>query len=365
MVCRHKWQEHEHIMVEYSQNSESTTDPQVQTELNENGNLVKAKEAQIKALERHIAELKNEHQFIQEAAAKFSVYMKKNSITHYNDATIEYMDHLIKDEKSKLRGGESRARLDRLERDKAQYQTYVDAMEAGKRTSGKNSAGALDERGVASLVQQLYNLKHYGHMLKDLAKVVGKAYAANFRERPYRIQGKRFWMETPERSNGQLPVLRLAKRQQRQSMLIDLDDDPVESNSRGAGARPLTSRLRKTPPRPKSEMNDMAWSPSQFSNSPGMLPPPIQEEAPAQVKSISDWLDEEPSQQGEEPTPQDEYLDEKGTRPNFPGRFSSMKLSRPPPYSEDPYDMTVAPFDTANGGQKHKLWTRIKSKLRK
>jgi hypothetical protein len=47
VVCKHVWQEHEHIMVEHSSNSKTTTDPLVQTELNENGNPVTAKQAQI------------------------------------------------------------------------------------------------------------------------------------------------------------------------------------------------------------------------------------------------------------------------------------------------------------------------------
>ncbi|KAK3393246.1 hypothetical protein B0H63DRAFT_14313 [Podospora didyma] len=200
-ICGHNWEEHEHIMVKYSSNSVSTKDPEVERQLNDNGNVAKAKEAALAALRLNMLELKAEHEFLQKAAAKFSIYMKKNSITHYNDATIEYMDHLIKDERSKLRIGASRARLEALERDKAQYQSFVDAMEAGLRAdSESNKSGgrgkashqqspALNERGVAALIQELYGMKHYGRMLKDLAKVVGRAYEANFRERPYRVRG--------------------------------------------------------------------------------------------------------------------------------------------------------------------------------
>ncbi|KAK5199158.1 hypothetical protein LTR92_001631 [Exophiala xenobiotica] len=358
VVCKHVWQEHEHIMVEYSSNSETTTDPLVQTELNENGNLVTAKQAQIQALQRQIAELRSEHQFIQEAAAKFSVYMKKNSITHYNDATIEYMDHLIKDEKSKVRSGESRARLDRLERDKAQYQTYVDAMEAGNKTSRKSTAGALDERGVALLVQQLYNLKHYGRMLKDLANVVGKAYAANFRERPYRIQGRRFWMDTGRGTSDRSPVLRIPKRPNRQSPRVDLDDDPAEGSSSGMGMKMVTTRLRKRPPTAPQEASDMGGF-FQSSQMPGLSQPDAQEKAAPPVKSISDWLDDEPALQD------DGSMDEKPARSGALGRFASLSVSKPPPYRAYNEDSDISPprgVVDAGAVPKRTLWKRLKDK---
>jgi hypothetical protein len=190
-VCGHNWEEHEHILVEYSKFKETVVDADVQKELNTNGDMVKAKEAQIRALEKQINELKLEHQEIQKAAARFSLYLKSNSITHYNDATVEYLEHLIKDERRKLRACQDPVRLQSLEKDLDQYKKFVQAMEQGKK--GNQSSRPLDEAGVAQLVQALYNLKHYGQMLKDLAQVVGRAYEASFRERPYRISSKKYW----------------------------------------------------------------------------------------------------------------------------------------------------------------------------
>lgn len=268
-------------MVEYSKTSETSTDPQVQAALSNNGNLATAKEAQIRALQKQMAELQHEHNFIQEASAKFSVYMKKNSITHYNDATIEYMEVLIKDERSKVRNGESRQRLERLEKDKIQYESYVAAMESGKKLGTGSATTVLDEHGVAALVNQLYNLKHYGRMLRDISKVVGQAYKANFRERPYRISGRKVWSADPQPlKNGQadttawVPV-RQNFRPGSAPMIMSSASSLSASASKDKGLKRLTSRLKKRDPK-YSEKN--------------MLSTTYEDEmSPQPVRSIIEW----------------------------------------------------------------------------
>ena len=154
-------------------------DPSVEQALAKNGDEIKAKELAIKAKSRLIDELKQEHRAIQEAAAQFSIYLKSISITPYNDATLEYLDHLIREERSKVGYGGDPERLDGLEKDRMQYAEFVKAMslsiEAGK------GYKILDADGVYDLVQGLYNLWHSGNDLKKIAKVVGSAYAATFR----------------------------------------------------------------------------------------------------------------------------------------------------------------------------------------
>ncbi|KAJ0346999.1 hypothetical protein COL922a_014874, partial [Colletotrichum nupharicola] len=87
-ICSHSWKEHEHILVEYAKRQETVVDANVQRELTTTGSMIKAKENAIKAIEKNIAELKEEHKQVQTAAAKFSLYLKHNSITHYNDGTV-------------------------------------------------------------------------------------------------------------------------------------------------------------------------------------------------------------------------------------------------------------------------------------
>lgn len=388
-------------MVEYSATSETTTDPQVQAALNNTNGIASAKEAQIKALQTQIAELRQEHQFIQEAAAKFSIYMKNHSITHYNDATIEYMEQLIRDERSKLRAGETRNRLDRLERDKAQYETYVTTMEAGKVSIGSRhqaSATDLDERGVALLVQQLYNLKHYGQMLKNISKVVGNAYAANFRERPHRIHGKRFWMESPRGGRGnhveQGPVLWIPKKQNfRQSTTLDngmdfdggRDFDGPDTFNPGSGINRfrLTSngdsrKLSYREPEPQED-DDLGW-PSSHDYPSSQWSPSAAEEMPSPVRGIADWTDEDFRQQNGEAGSQ-------GRRPKNENLASSAAAravlvrsppastySGPPPYTiENSYgpgsraangDGYVTRPMFGSAARKRSTWSKVKDKLR-
>jgi len=387
-------------MVEYSATSQKTTDPQVQAALNSNGSLVTVKEAQIKALQTQIAELKNEHRFIQEAAAKFSIYMKNHTITHYNDATIEYMEQLIRDERSKLRAGEPRDRLERLERDKAQYETYVTAMEAGKLSLGrhKSSAANLDERGVALLVQQMYNLKHYGQQLKDISKVVGNAYAANFRERPYRIQGKRYWMDSGRASQGghseQDPVLWIPRRQNviRQSTLLNQNVD-INSNgqfgrfetTRGdSGLKSFMSRFTtnsnnlKLSQRDRMECDDDLGWPSSHDYPASQQSPSVVERQALPVKSIADWTDDDTSQQGGKAGSLSQYLNTK-LASSAASRALSVRsppastYSGPPPYGTSEYSQ---PYMNGTGdgyavmptfvraGPKRKTWSRIKDRIR-
>jgi hypothetical protein len=223
-VCPHTWRDHEHIVIEYSVTSETKTDSNVERLLKGNGSEVTAKQAQIKALNKYINEIQTEHKQIAEAQAKFSHYLKTHSITHWNDATEEYYDHLIKDEKSKAGFGDanSRARLDQLERDKKQYLQFVDAMKSGNNRRFR----ALDEDGVHKLVQSLYSMSHYGSNLKDVADKVGKAYAATFHERPVRLRGHRYW-QSRNASNfrpSQLIETKPTRDMQRRTRMFSSED---------------------------------------------------------------------------------------------------------------------------------------------
>ncbi|RMD44596.1 hypothetical protein DV735_g495, partial [Chaetothyriales sp. CBS 134920] len=195
MKCNHGWKEHLHVLVEYKEKSVKIKDPSVEEALEKNGGVIKATELAIKAKEKLISELQREHRTIQEAAAQFSIYLKSISITTYNDATLEYLDHLIKEERSKVGYGGSPERLDSLEKDKTQYAEFVKAMT--KSIEAGQGYRILDAEGVYDLVQKLYSLPHNGRDLRKVARVVGTAYAATFREKPYRVRGRNYWM-SPE-----------------------------------------------------------------------------------------------------------------------------------------------------------------------
>jgi len=176
-------------MVEYSERTETSTDRAVQNALSTTSQAIEAKQAHIKALENQIAEFRFEHTMMQEAAARFSFYLQQHCITGYmgNDATLEYLQYMINDEKSKVSFGGDMTQLIALEEDKRKYKEFVQAMKEGNRRDVKYQA--LDADGVYREIEKLYAMKHYGIMLRNVTHVVGKAYTATtFRKKPYRIR---------------------------------------------------------------------------------------------------------------------------------------------------------------------------------
>lgn len=284
-VCTHHWNEHEHIIVEYEKKNETTTDSNVQRELDLTGNVISAKESMIKQLEAMIKELQHEHSAIQEAAAKFSLYLKSNSITHYNDETVEYMEHLIRDERTKARTSQNRSQIDTLEASLKKYRQFIQAMEQGKGSGKGKQYQPLDEQGIALVVQGLYNLPHYGANLKTAAEVVGRAYEANFRERPYRISKKKYWKDERETISSSLwPdfMRRLPIQSSRTGTLAFTRPGPSRSNKTKYSAEhswPLPSSSNKS-----TDLTEHSWLlPSSSSTEARRAP------APAPAQSISDW----------------------------------------------------------------------------
>ena len=102
---------------------------------------------------------------IQQAAARFSIYLTRISITPYNDATLDYLEHLIKEEKSKVGYGDDQTRLEGLEKDREQYAEFVKTMTMSI-DAGVKGFKVLDEEGVYALVDELYKLKHNGGDLR-------------------------------------------------------------------------------------------------------------------------------------------------------------------------------------------------------
>ena len=395
MKCKHHWKDHEHIMVEYSKSSKTIVDDKVQRDLARTGDVVKAKETTIAALKKQIAELRLEHKAIQEAAAKFSIYLKRNSITHYNDATEEYLEHMIKDEKTKARVGTSRARLEMLEKDLQNYQKFVQTMEQGKNRGG--SGRALDEGAVVNLIKSLYNLPHYGAMLKDLASVVGRAYEANFRERPYRVSRRRNWSygDIGSIQNGGWCRPRQPSRSSYTPGKSMIDDammgGPKKSPSHSGLFGPVSSKLvsRRRPdstnagsfgptkqefgtPSSNNPFTSSVSSPVRNDKQPlgeeeEFWPSSSSTEKPQpKVQSISDWDD---SLATETQPSRNPFIN----RENAGGPFSSFRSSRssiptaaPPPYR--PFDDNGVAQQRGDGMaivQKKGVWLKVKEKLRK
>ncbi|EPE05478.1 aaa atpase domain containing protein [Ophiostoma piceae UAMH 11346] len=187
--CGHSWQEHMHICYELEEYTAMVTDTEAQRLFAQNESDIIVKQAALHRAETNIREYRAEHTKIQEAAARFGIFLKKHSITLYNDATLEYLDMLIDEEKQKSRVSRQKSKLEALRNSRAAHIELVKTLESSMATC--DGAAQLDEAGVEALVQSLYDLEHFGKMLRDVKEGVVEAYQATYRERPFRVQTPR------------------------------------------------------------------------------------------------------------------------------------------------------------------------------
>ncbi|KAM7197133.1 hypothetical protein V8F33_005792 [Rhypophila sp. PSN 637] len=194
-VCSHSWREHLHILYEFEEYMATVTDSRIEEDLAANATDSELRQKGLLEAQQLIREYEYEHSQVQGAAAEFGLYLKKNSITAYNDVTLDYLDMLINQEKEKIEVGGGRERLDGLLQDRIQHEELVAALTAGMSHSPGSSAGSyqvLDEAGVDAVVRKLYGLKHFGASLKTVQMTISQAHAATYRERPYRVGSHKY-----------------------------------------------------------------------------------------------------------------------------------------------------------------------------
>ena len=123
--CGHSWQHHQHVMYELVEKMATVTDSAIEKELNANASDVVLRQTAIKELKQVGMEYGQEHRQIQQAAAQFGMFLKQNSLSPVNDATIAYIDSLIAAEKDKIEVGGNKIKLKALEADRAEYLVSV------------------------------------------------------------------------------------------------------------------------------------------------------------------------------------------------------------------------------------------------
>ncbi|OCK85677.1 hypothetical protein K432DRAFT_439107 [Lepidopterella palustris CBS 459.81] len=203
-ICGHNWKEHMHIMYRTLERTVAVEDPDVAKELKLNRTEEESKTAAIAFKTKLIAAFESERNQIQRATGKFSLFLSKNSITTYNDATTAYLDHLIKEEQINVQMARSNlqkanhitegtrrkdhqqlinaltnkldlaiARKDSLEEERDNHEECVRVLtqnfEAGK------TSELLTDRQVEELIESLYRLEHFGAQLKALKTGIERA----------------------------------------------------------------------------------------------------------------------------------------------------------------------------------------------
>ncbi|KAI1414195.1 hypothetical protein F5Y13DRAFT_160001 [Hypoxylon sp. FL1857] len=196
MKCGHFWQDHMHVTYELKERKVMVTDAAVRQQLKAHADDVSLREAALHDLDKRISEYKVEHGQIQQAAAMFGLFLKKYSITPYNDATLEYLDMLIKDEKGKIHAAQQQGmsasgnqkRLNAIETDRQRHVELVEALTTSMDDSKSSQQRVLDPADVDHLVKKLYGLKHFGQNLKSVKNTITSAHESSYRERPYRVK---------------------------------------------------------------------------------------------------------------------------------------------------------------------------------
>lgn len=194
-LCGHHWQEHMHVLYELEEVKVQVTDTEIQRQLKVNADDVDLRQTGIGEIKKLIQEYKDEHWQIREASVRFSLYFKAHAITPINDATLDYLDMLIKDEEAKIEAGKrldqnvtrNQKRINALLEDKASYIELEKTLKASMESPQKPGDRQLDEQGVAELESRLYALRHFGKNLEAVRKTITSAHKATNRERPFRV----------------------------------------------------------------------------------------------------------------------------------------------------------------------------------
>ncbi|KAK3367679.1 hypothetical protein B0H63DRAFT_489620 [Podospora didyma] len=198
-ICGHPWNSHLHINWEIQHGTKEINDPEVEAALRLNADFRTKKQAAISGKKRLIADLESELKKIGDAAAQFSIFLKRNAIMPYNDATIDYLERCMEEEKGKVAVGGSRDKLDSLTQYRRQYEQQV-AILVEYMKKGEDHM-LLNQAGIEILLQELHDLKHYGQTLRDMGRVIHSSQTVVHREKPFVMRARSHWTggeEEPE-----------------------------------------------------------------------------------------------------------------------------------------------------------------------
>ncbi|KAK0714525.1 hypothetical protein B0H67DRAFT_664020 [Lasiosphaeris hirsuta] len=179
--CQHNWQQHVHVKEEIEEYLVLANDKEIEKRLYQNSSDITLRQAGIASLERRITEYRQEHQQVSLSAARFVLFLRKDSIATFNNKLIEYINHLIEEEEGKVQVGGDPKKLRALREDKKKHIELVEIMEQNMRLD-PTQYPALDETGVDREVKELYKLKHFGGNLRSVKEAIVTSHQATNRE---------------------------------------------------------------------------------------------------------------------------------------------------------------------------------------
>ncbi|KAF5025539.1 hypothetical protein F66182_2347 [Fusarium sp. NRRL 66182] len=197
--CKHHWQDHMHVLYELKESKVKVKDSEIERRLNSNEDDVRLRQAGIDGFRKRQQEYTYEHQQLREATARFVAYLKQHAITPVNDATKEYFEMLIDQEKTKIQVGRdqgvnvdsNRKKLNGLKEDLLAHVELTEMIKQNMHAPRSRLEECLTKEDIEKLVDRLYHLEHFGKKLKELRDIMTSSHNATYRERPYRVRRSR------------------------------------------------------------------------------------------------------------------------------------------------------------------------------
>lgn len=183
--CSHSYKEHMHTTSQYNQINIMVENSGVCDMIDRNASTRDIKDQAIKNLKNLIVELEDEHAQIERIAARFGVFLEKNSITLCNDARAEYLRFLINEQKRLAPEFRDENLIRQLGISLETYQEEVNKLKRAMKFGDTSQCPDLSM--VEASIKQLYSLKHSGPTIKGVGESAINATTRTKREVSHRI----------------------------------------------------------------------------------------------------------------------------------------------------------------------------------
>jgi hypothetical protein len=198
--CGHSWMQHLHVKYIIDSEWVTVTDRFVEEELGKNTTVMDKIAAAIVEKEEFVTQWREEQKIVKQAAAKFSLFLRRNCIGVYNDETIEYLEKLIDLERSRRRGRSlTRDRVAELERQRDEYLEEKKILDESLNQNPQEREEVLSAESVLKLMDELCKLPRYGPYFQQTQQTVARAQQTAYRERPVRVHIGAHWLKDKEK----------------------------------------------------------------------------------------------------------------------------------------------------------------------
>ncbi|CAF4707463.1 unnamed protein product, partial [Rotaria socialis] len=123
----------------------------------DNSNSVRKPQSIMKIIDTRISDLRNEETSIRKICAKLSQFLKRNSITPFNDDIIQYFQHFINEEKQKKSTGADNSEIIQgLEKMIRDYNDEVNLYNAS--VTSQNNSSSKEQFDNSVQIDEIFRL---------------------------------------------------------------------------------------------------------------------------------------------------------------------------------------------------------------